>query len=145
MRGRAFEGLTEEVGEFVFGEVSEWVFLFTDDGIGELSFLLLQFDNALFDGVLADESVSEDVGGLAYSVRTVDGLRLDGGVPPGVKDEDVFGGGEVEAEAASFEADEEDGDIGIVLEVLDGCFAISCLAVEVFVGDVLFVESLFDQ
>ena len=46
--------------------------------------------------------------GLADPVRAVDGLGLDGGVPPRVEQVDVFGGRQVQAEAAGLEADQED-------------------------------------
>ena len=42
----------------------------------------------------------------------VDGLSFDGGVPPRVEEIDVVGGGEIEAGAAGFQADREDGAFG---------------------------------
>ena len=75
----------------------------------------------------------------------VDGLGLDGGVPPGVEQVDVVGGRQVEAEAAGLEADEEDGDLRVGLEVLDPLGAVAGPAVEVFVGDPLGVEPLADE
>jgi hypothetical protein len=52
---------------------------------------LLELEDLLLDGVAADQPVGEDALGLADPVRAVDGLRLDGGVPPGVEQVDVAG------------------------------------------------------
>ena len=57
--------------------------------------------------------------GLADPVRAVDGLGLDGRVPPGVEQVDIFGGGQVQAQAAGLEADQEDRAVGVGLEPLD--------------------------
>ena len=66
-----------------------------------------------------DQAVGEDLLGLADAVGAVDGLRLDGGVPPGVEQVDVVGGGQVQAEAAGLEADQEERAVGVGLEALD--------------------------
>ena len=65
----------------------------------------------------------------------VDRLRLDGRVPPGVEQEDVVGGGQVEAEAAGLEADEEDAAVRVRLEALHARRAVARLAVEVLVDE----------
>ena len=96
--------------------------------------LLLELEDLLLDGVAADQAVGEDVLGLADPVRAVDGLGLDGGVPPGVEQVDVFGGGQVQAEAAGLEADQEDAGLGVVLEPLDPLGAVAGPAVEVLVA-----------
>ncbi len=70
--------------------------------------LLLELEDLLLDGVAADQAVGEDVLGLADPVRAVDRLGLDGGVPPGVEQVDVVGGGQVQAQAAGLQADQED-------------------------------------
>jgi hypothetical protein len=64
---------------------------------------LLEFEDAVLDGVLGDEAVDEHGAVLADAVGAVGGLIFDGGVPPGVEQEDVVGGGEVEAGAAGLE------------------------------------------
>jgi len=38
-------------------------------------------------------------------VRAVDGLGLDRRVPPGIENEDIIGGGQVQPQAARLEAD----------------------------------------
>ena len=93
----------------------------------------------------ADQAVGEDVLGLADPVRAVDGLGLDGRVPPGVEQVDVFGRGQVQAQAAGLEADQEDRAVGIGLEPLDLGGAVAGPAVEVFVGDLLLLEPLADD
>ena len=86
--------------------------VFGDDGVGEVAFGLLELQDFFLDGAFGDEAVGEDVADLADAVGAVDGLGFDGGVPPGVEEEDVVGAGEVEAEAAGFEGDEEESVSG---------------------------------
>ena len=116
-----------------------------EDGVGEVALLLLEFEDLLLDGVAADQAVGEDPLGLADPVRAVDGLGLDGGVPPGVEQVDVAGRRQVQAEAAGLQADQEDGDRRVGLEPLDPLGAVAGPAVEVFVGDPLGVEPVADQ
>jgi hypothetical protein len=66
-------------------------------------------------------------------VGAVDGLGLGGRVPPGVEEEDVLGGGKVEAEAAGLEADQEELAVVVFLEAPDARFAVAGAAVEGFV------------
>ena len=73
----------------------------------------------LLDRVAGDQAVGEDVLRLADPVRAVDRLRLDGRVPPGVEQEDVLGRGQVQAEAAGLQADQEEPAVRVVLEPLD--------------------------
>ena len=47
------------------------------------------------------------------------GLLFGGGVPPGIEDEDVVGGGEVEASAAGFDGDQERLYLGVRLKFFD--------------------------
>jgi hypothetical protein len=79
-------------------------------------------EDALFDGVGGDEAVDGDGAVLADAVCAVGGLLFDGGVPPGVEEDDVVGGGEVEAEAAGLEGDEEEVALA-ALEGVDEAFA----------------------
>ena len=62
-----------------------------DDRLGELAFARLQLEDFFFDGVAGDEAVGDDRLLAADAVGAVDGLRFDGGVPPGVEQEDVVG------------------------------------------------------
>jgi hypothetical protein len=63
-------------------------------------------------------------------VGAVDGLGFDGGVPPGVEEDDVGSGGKVEAESAGLERDEEDGVAFSGLEFPDEGAAVLGLAGE---------------
>ena len=92
-------------------EVLDEAVVGVEDGVGEVALALLELEDLLLDGVAADQAVGEDVLGLADPVRAVDGLGFDGGVPPGVEQVDIFGGGQVQAEAAGLEADQEDRDV----------------------------------
>ena len=56
--------------------------------------------------------------GLADAVGAVDGLVFDGGIPPRIEEDDVAGGGEIQAEAAGLQRDEEDGGAFALLEIL---------------------------
>jgi hypothetical protein len=62
----------------------------------------------------------------------VDGLAFHGWVPPRVEQIDVVGGGQVEAESAGFQADQEQLAVRVVLEALDPGLPIAGAAVEVF-------------
>ena len=64
-------------------------------------------------------------------MRAVDGLRLDGGIPPRIEEHDVGRGREVEAEAAGLERDEEDGGAFRTLKFLHQFAAIVGLAGEI--------------
>ena len=78
-----------------------------DDRVGQVALALLQLQHLFLDRVLGDQAIGEDLAGLADAVGAVDRLRLDGRIPPRIEQEDVFGGGEVQAKAAGLEADEE--------------------------------------
>ncbi|GIX61281.1 coronin [Babesia caballi] len=79
--------------------------------------LLLQLDDALLDRVPADEPHGVHGLGLPDAVGALDGLQLGGRVPPGVHEEDAVGDLEVEALAAGHEADEQDAEPGVVVEL----------------------------
>ncbi len=106
---------------------------------------MLEAEDFFFDGVLGDDAAGVDGFVLADAVGAVDGLGFDGGVPPGVEEVDVVGGGEVEAEAAGFEGDEEEGAGGVGLEMLDALLAVAGFAIEIFVDDAFGVEGGADD
>ena len=77
---------------------------------------------------------------MADAVGAVGGLGFDGRVPPRVEVDDGVCFGEVEAEAAGFETDEEDAFFGVALEGVDlggavGGFAIDAAPCHVCGGD----------
>jgi hypothetical protein len=63
----------------------------------ELGLLVLEDADLLFDGVAGEQAVGDDLVFLADAVGAVDGLVFDGGVPPRIVEDDVGGGGQVEA------------------------------------------------
>src|SRR5205085_12667303 len=71
-----------------------------DHLLKELPFLLQYFRDALLDRSLADEARDEHRLLLAQTMRPVDRLVLDGGIPPAVEEKDIVGELEVEADAA---------------------------------------------
>ena len=70
---------------------------------GQGLFLFLEQTDLLLDAVFDEEAIGNDFVGLADAVGAVNGLAFDGGVPPGIEEDHIVGGGEVEAEAAGFE------------------------------------------
>jgi len=70
-----------------------------DDGVGQGALRFLKGQHLLLHGALGDEAVGEDLAGLADAMCAVHGLGLHGGVPPGVEQEHVLGGREVQAQA----------------------------------------------
>ncbi len=97
----------------------------------------------LLDRVARDHPVDHHRAGLADAVGAVDRLGLGGGVPPRVEQEAVVGLGEVQAEPARLEADQEHR-VRAVLEALEHAIAPARAAVEVAVADALAVEALAD-
>ena len=79
-------------------------------------FVLVQLDDLFFDGVARHQPVDGHRALLADAVGAVGGLVFDGRVPPRVHVDHVVGGGQVEAQAAGLEADQEE----IALAGLEG-------------------------
>ena len=121
--------LAEEEVEILESEGAGEVFL-SENVVSEGAFLFLEEADFFLDGVFDEEAVGEDGLFLADAVGAVDGLGFDGGVPPGVEEDDIGGGGEIEAGAAGFEADEEGGGAVVGLEFLDELAAVFGGAVE---------------
>lgn len=142
-RGAGASG--QQVVEVLFAEGGEGGVVLAEDRLGEVALALLEFENALFDGVLGDEAIGEDGAGLADAVGAVNRLGFDGGVPPGVEEIDVIGGGEIEAGAAGFQAKQEDGAIGIGLEMLDTFLTIRGGAVEILVLQARLIEARLQE
>lgn len=115
-----------------------------EEVVGEFGFFLLEAVDAFFDGVEAEEFVDEDGFVLADAVGAVGGLGFGGGVPPGVVVDYGVCGGEVEAGAAGFEGDEEDGEAA-GLELLDEFSAVFGAAGELEVGGVVADELVLDE
>jgi hypothetical protein len=78
----------------------------------------------------ATTSLDEHRLGLAEAVGAVGGLVFDGRVPPRVVVDHRVGGGEVEADAAGLQADQEDRHLA-VLELADRGFPVGVSPVRV--------------
>jgi len=76
--------------------------------VGEVAFGGVECQDAFFDGALGDQPVDGDRALLADAVGAVAGLVFHRGVPPGVHVDHIVGGGEVQAEAAGAQADQEE-------------------------------------
>src|SRR5438552_3134965 len=61
----------------------------------------------------------------------VGGLRLDRGIPPRIEMNDGVSSGEIQADAAGFQADQEDWNRGIALEAIHNFLTLSGRAVEI--------------
>jgi hypothetical protein len=84
-------GSREVAGEALFAQN-------VGDGLG---LALLQFPDFFLHRPRRDQPIGVDRQGLADAVGAVDGLRFDGRVPPGIVEDDVAGGGQVEARAGA--------------------------------------------
>src|SRR5689334_21350181 len=62
-----------------------------DDCVGEIALGLLELQDFFLDRIARDQAIGEDATRLTDAVGAVDRLRFDGGVPPGVEEEDVVG------------------------------------------------------
>src|SRR4051812_48516042 len=62
---------------------------------------------------------------------TVGGLRLDRWIPPWIEMNDGVGGRKIQADAASFQTDQEDGNRGIVLETIHDFLTLFGRAIEI--------------
>ena len=109
--------------------------------MGEFAFLFLQFEDAFLDGVFGYDLVHVHILRLSDAVCTVGGLVLCGGVPPRVGVYHYGRTHKVQSRVASFERDEEHGNIVAVEFVHQFHTAfLRCLA-----GDGVEVHALFSQ
>src|ERR1017187_1582598 len=113
-----------------------------DNGGGQLALGVLQLQDLLFYGVARDQPIGEDLAGLADPVGAVYGLRFHRRVPPGVEQEDVFRGGEVQTQASGLETDQEQAARRVVLETLHMLLTVGRLAIQILVDDPCLVEPL---
>ena len=104
----------------VFGrQLRRVLAVLVEQGFDEPAFALLQGENFFLDGSDGDKLVNENGFGLADAVGAVGSLRFNGRIPPRIIMDDGIGGGEVEAGASGFEADQEQRNLA-GLEGLDG-------------------------
>jgi hypothetical protein len=76
--------------------------LSANDGIGQIALGLLQFKNFFLHGVARDEAIGKNLANLADAMGAIDGLRLDGRIPPWIEDENVIGGDKIQAQSTRF-------------------------------------------
>ena len=107
------------------------------------TFLILKLENLFFDGIFADETENKDVVLLPYTMSATHGLVFDGRVPPIIKKDDTIGGSEVETYATCLQTDKKDGNVGIGLELSNGCGAVVGVAIEGDEADAALTEELF--
>src|SRR6266498_2246088 len=116
--------LFEQTANVVGGEVGGEEVAVVHDAAEEVCLAAGECHDLLLDGVARDQPVDIHRPGLADAVGAVDRLVLGGGVPPGVEQEAVVGLGEVEAEAAGLEADQEHR-VGAALEAVEHAIALA--------------------
>ena len=85
----------------------------------ELRFLVLKNADFLLDRVAGEQAVGDDLVFLSDPVGSVDGLVFHGGVPPGIVEDDVGSGSEVESRTARLERDKEYRHRLVAVEVID--------------------------
>ena len=79
--------------------------LCADDSVRKLAFCPLQFENPLLDRIFRDKAVSEYVASLTDTVRSIDGLCLNGGIPPRVQQKYVIRRCEIQSQPTGLQAD----------------------------------------
>ena len=107
---------TEQYFYIIRGDGFEEAAFGTDKLINQFLFTFLQLQDLFFDGVTGDEFINENGFILADAVGAVSGLHFDGRIPPRVQMDNVIGGGQVQADPAGFQADQEEWNAGVVLE-----------------------------
>lgn len=91
----AFDLAQADQGDEFIGTESTCAICAVEDSCDEFSFIFVEREDLLFDGIFGDQSVDGHGAELSESVGSVGGLVFDGWVPPGVHVDDVIGGGEV--------------------------------------------------
>ena len=104
----------------------------------------MQIQDALLDGISCDQAVDDDRPFLADSVGAVGGLGFDGRVPPGIQQEDVVGGSEVEPCAAISKGEEHDVFTALRLVAVDDLSTIARRPVESKPRNAAFAQTRLD-
>src|SRR5437588_11327754 len=82
---------------------------------------------------MRDQPIGENLTRLSDTMRAIHRLRFCRWVPPRIENEHVFGGREVQPEAAGLQADQKKSAVCIVLELFHRRLAVSGSAVQIFV------------
>ena len=94
--------------------------------VEKLPFGILQFEDLLLNRVFCDKADRVDGPRLADSVGSVGRLVLDHRIPPLVEVDDGVGPLKIQAEAARFEAQQEDGYAFVAVEPIDANLPVTC-------------------
>lgn len=118
--------------------------VFGEDVGCQFGFVFLQCENFFFDVVVDDQFVDEYWFVLIKVVGVVGCLIFDGWILLWVVMDDGIGGSQVEVDVVSFQIDQEDWYI-FFLEVVDWCFLMYGVVGECYIGQIEFVQFVFDQ
>ncbi len=134
-------GLRQQQFNIFGGQVADKTVLRADDGVGKVSFAFLQLQHLFLDRVAGDQAIGKNLAHLADAMGAVDRLRLHGGVPPGIENKDIVGGGKVQTHTTGLKADKKETAAGILLEPLHPRLAVDSLPVEILVFDSIVVKT----
>ena len=137
--------LSQQGKEFLGGHAAADIRAFKQ-GIGQVAFSGVQFNNLFLDGAFHDKAVHSDRTLLANAVGPVRGLVFNRRVPPRVHVDHVIGRGQVQARATSLEADKKQIALpglksGNPFPALGG----TGLTIQVLIGNLFPVEIFPDQ
>jgi len=90
----------------------------------EIRLLELQLEHVFLKAIFHNEARARHLALLPQAVHAIDGLRFGRGVELRLHDVDLRARGEVQAEAAGGQGDEEDGGGGVVAEGVEGGVAL---------------------
>ena len=100
--GTGLGGLAEEVAAeaaIPYANVPHFPVPTVQGHAGQSALPLLEGQDALFHRVLGHQAIDQDRAGLAKPMRPVSSLILDGRIPPGVEEENMIRGSEIEPNA----------------------------------------------
>src|SRR3954468_21905927 len=75
----------EEQLQLLAADLCERALVLAEDRVGEIALRALELEDFFLDRALRHESRGDHIALLADTVRAVDRLRLDGGIPPWVE------------------------------------------------------------
>src|SRR6476660_2408810 len=137
--------LREQLFEFFSGETGHERLLAVDGGVDRGAFFFLQAQDFFFDRVAGNQLVGGDDAGLPDAMGAVGGLRLDRWIPPRIEMNDGVGGGKIQADAASFQTDQEDGNRGIALEAIHDFLTLLGRAIEIAEWNLKLLQAFTDE
>mmetsp|Transcript_29054 Transcript_29054/g.84842 ORF Transcript_29054/g.84842 Transcript_29054/m.84842 type:complete len:235 (-) Transcript_29054:367-1071(-) len=106
----------KEESEIFLGQLGKGGVFGIDSSLEDELFLLLELVHFLLDGVFCDETCCVDRFALANAIGSVHRLHFYGRVPPRLEQKHIIRLLQVQSFAASFEAHQDDLDLGFGLE-----------------------------